>query len=310
MGRIVVLGSINVDLVVQVPKLPMPGHTVLGDRLRQLAGGKGANQAVAAARLGGDVSMVGRVGDDDFGAMLLDELRKSGVDTAAVCRDPEQPSGAALILVESGGQNTIAVAPGASSKVGEPDVSRALDRLDSGSSLVIQLEIPLAAVRSAIAGAARRGARTVLNAAPPTHLGAGLLKGLGVLVVNESEATEMFEIAVDDHESARRAAQAGAAFGVLLTVVTLGASGAVFCRGRDSAHVPGFVVDAVDSTGAGDAFVGALAVALDRGLGDLQSVRIANAAGAAAVLGYGAQSSLPTAEDLRRLFDVELTRSA
>ena len=306
MGRIVVLGSLNVDLVIQVPHLPVPGQTVIGDRLQRFSGGKGANQAVAASRLGGDVSMVGRVGVDAFGSMLLGELQENGVDTTAVSLDPGEPTGTALILVEAGGQNTIAIAPGANSAVREPEVALALDRLDSDAFLVVQLEIPLASVRAAVLGARRRGARTLLNAAPAASVDPEMLRDLDVLVVNESEAAAMFGIAVQDLQTAHQAARAAASAGVLLAVITLGASGAVFSRGADSSHVPAFSTEAVDATAAGDAFVGALVVALNHGLQAADAVRFANAAGAAAAAGRGAQSSLPTRDDLRRLFKVEL----
>ncbi|TAN33865.1 ribokinase [bacterium] len=306
MGRIVVIGSLNVDLVVQVPRLPVPGQTVTGDRLRTFSGGKGANQAVAAARLGGDVSMVGRVGGEPFGAMLLSGLQENGVDTGAVSRDPDEPSGTALILVEAGGQNTIALAPGANNAVGDADIALALNRLDRGDFLVLQLEIPLATVRRAIIGARRRGARAVLNAAPAARIEPDILKGLDVLVVNESEATAIFGIAVQDLPTAHQAVRAAAAAGVRLAVVTVGASGAVFSRGGDSRQVSAFDIEAVDATAAGDAFVGALVVALDHGLDAEEAVRFANAAGAATAAGHGAQSSLPTRDDLRRLFQVEL----
>lgn len=289
----------------RVPRLPAPGQTVLGDRLERFGGGKGANQAVAAARLGGAVSMVGRVGKDDLGSMLLDGLQKFGVDTHAVAQDPAEPTGAALILVEPSGENVIAVAPGANAQVSETDVAT-LDLLDPSAWLVVQLEIPLAAVRSAVPGARHRRARVLLNAAPPAQIGADLLNGLEVLVVNESEASAIFQVPVVDIDTACQAARTGAAAGVALTVITLGPAGAVFCRDGQCRHVPGFPVNAVDATAAGDAFAGALAVALDQRLDTDQAVRFANAAGAASVLSPGAQSSMPSPEDLRRLFDIEL----
>src|SRR5215472_5847483 len=167
---IVVLGSLNVDLVTHVPALPRPGETVLGDRLRTFAGGKGANQAVAAARLGGRVAMIGRVGGDGGGDSLLRQLERDGVDTAGVERDGQEPTGAALIMVGAGGENLIAVAPGANGRVGAADVERALSAAGPGGLLVLQLEIPMEAAAHALRGAASRGRRAVLNAAPAAAL--------------------------------------------------------------------------------------------------------------------------------------------
>jgi ribokinase len=305
-GRIVVLGSLNVDLVIRVASLPKPGETVLGDRLQTFAGGKGANQAVAAARLGGRVSIVGRVGNDRFGEMLLAQLRQDGVDSSAVVGDVEEPSGSALILVGSDGQNMIAVAPGANGAVGEAEVERAMDCLDPGGLLVMQLEIPIEAVGAAI-GKARQGRRRILlNAAPARRLPPELLLGLDVLVVNDSEATSMFGESVSDVDAACRAARAANEIGVRLAVVTLSERGAVFAVRGACQHIPAFSVKAVDTTATGDAFVGALAVGLTNGDALEKAVRFANAAGAAAVTRLGAQASLPRTEDVRVLFGAGL----
>ena len=294
--RVVVLGSLNRDHVVQVPRLPAPGYTVIGGGLLTFAGGKGANQAVAAARLGAQVAMVGRTGDDDAGWAITAALAADGVDVSGVSRDPATPTGAALIMIERGGQNLIAVAPGANATVGETEVVDALERLRPDDILVLQLEIPVRAVESAVQQAASLGARVMLNAAPAAPIGPATLRSLDVLVVNEGEAQALAGI------PPREAASALARRGPAAVVVTLGKHGAVLSQGQSSLHVPPRAVHAVDATAAGDAFVGGLAAALVEGVGRREAVWYANTAGAAAATVVGAQSSLPTREDLRRLF--------
>jgi ribokinase len=305
-GRIVVLGSLNMDLVVSVPKLPQPGSTVVGDRLQMFAGGKGANQAVAAARLGGDVKFVGRVGKDGLGDRLIEELKAAGVDAGGVERDPESPTGAALITVEAGGQNQITVAPGANYSVGQADVARASQLLDEGSLLVLQMEIPRQAVQHAIGEARRRGAAVLLNAAPSTGANLDTVSGVDLLVMNEHEASEILNMNVSGGMTSRRAVLRATQHGSKAAIVTMGANGAVLCDDGHVQDVPAFRVKAVDSTGAGDAFVGALAMAMSLGRELVDAARLASAAAAAAVTKQGAQSSLPTVNDLKGLFGMEM----
>ena len=314
MARIVVLGSLNVDLVVTVPRLPRPGETVLGDGLRSCPGGKGANQAVAAARLGGQVAMIGRVGDDGFGAGLIENLDRNGVDSSGVDRDPAAPTGAALIFVEAGGQNMIAVAPGANAVVGASDAQRAAARLGPGDLLVMQLEIPMAVVERAVQAARRAGAFVLLNAAPAQRLEPGLLSQLDALVVNEREANalaanEREANALVDHDDPSTIAAALLTLGPKIVIVTLGPSGSVFCDDTGVHRVEPFAVKSIDATGAGDAFVGALAVGFARRLPIETAVRFGNAAGAAATSSVGAQAALPGLDDLRRRFGVDLSSS-
>jgi ribokinase len=300
-GRVVVLGSLNRDYVVQVPRLPAAGQTAIGGELLTFSGGKGANQAVAAARLGADVVMVGRVGEDDSGRGLAEGLAAEGIDVSGVSRDPSAPTGAALILVEEGGQNLIVVAPGANARVGEEEGSRALDCLRPGDLLVLQLEIPLGAVRAAVGRAPARGARVVLNAAPPAELDADTLRGLEVLVVNEDEARALAGQGPEEEAAASLAER-----GPKAAIVTLGDRGAVLSQAGGSVLVPPRAVRAVDATAAGDAFVGGLAAALAGGAGIREAVLVANAAGAAAATVMGAQASLPRREDLVRLFGADV----
>ncbi len=304
MGKIVVLGSLNVDLVANVPQLPRRGETVLGNQLRIFPGGKGANQAVAAARLGGHVALIGRVGTDAFGNTLLDQLTRDGVDVGGVILDPDSPTGAAVIMVESGGQNMIAVAPGANLAVSETDVSRALDAVGEDGALLLQLEIPVDMVELAIVHASERGARVLLNPAPAIRLDLKILDRIDVLVMNELEAASLFGRPVVDLRTAGDVTMEATLAGVKLAVVTLGPSGAIFSDGGSPHHVDGYAVQAVDATAAGDAFVGALAVALDADVAPRQAIELANAAGAVTASRPGAQSSLPNARDLKELLGV------
>lgn len=304
MSRIVVLGSLNVDLVAQVPHLPRAGETIMAESLQTFPGGKGANQAAAAARLGGNVAIIGRVGNDAFGAMLLESLARDGVDISGVARDAQAPTGTALILVDPQGENVITVAAGANARLGPDEVRRALDSVDADGLLVLQLEIPPEIARHAIDAARRKGVRTLLNAAPAGRLDRSVLRGLDVLVVNEPETAALVGRPVEDARAAERAAVELHDLGAGLAVVTLGAAGSVFSIDGSAELVNPFTIEAVDSTAAGDAFVGALAVALSDGVPVREAVRLANAAGAGAASKAGAQSSLPHRTDLERLFGV------
>jgi ribokinase len=299
---------------VTVPRLPEPGETVLGDRLGSYPGGKGANQAVAAARLGGQVAMIGRVGNDSFGAGLIENLKSNGVDSSGVERDPAAPTGAALIFVEAGGQNMIAVAPGANAMVGPGDAQRAVSRLGAGDLLVLQLEISISVIGQAVVAARRSGAFVLLNAAPAQRLEPGLLSQLDALVVNEREANALVAYEREaktlvQHEDSSTTAAALRTMGPKVVIVTLGPSGSLFCDETGVHRVEPFDVKSIDSTGAGDAFMGALSVGIARRLETKAAVRFANAAGAAATSSVGAQAALPRLDDLRRQFDLDLSFS-
>ncbi|MGH3343887.1 MAG: ribokinase, partial [Carbonactinosporaceae bacterium] len=273
---IFVVGSLNADLVVPVARHPGSGETVLGGDLTVHAGGKGANQAVAAARLGGSVGMLGRVGDDAYGALLLGSLAGAGVATAQIHVTPGVSTGVAMIPVRPDGENTIVVSPGANARVSEDDVDAAADVIAASRVVVAQLELPLPTVRRAARLAREAGGRFLLNAAPAAALDDGLLQDVDVLVVNEHEASLLLGRRVTQVmgvPEAQRAAEALRARGPCAVVVTLGAGGAVIDGGdegdgaRDgrAAHVPAIRVPVVDTTGAGDAFVGGLAVELAAG---------------------------------------------
>src|SRR6266571_8270537 len=302
MARILVLGSLNMDLVLTVSHLPQPAETVLGERLGRYPGGKGANQAVAAARLGGQVAMVGRIGADDFGPELVANLTANGVDASGVEPD-KSATGAALIFVGPEGQNMIAVAPGANGRLDKFDIERAVAKLQSGDVLVMQLEIPMPVIMQAAQSARRVGAHVVLNASPAQRLDPGLLKQVEALVVNEREARDLVNEA-----SPEAMVQPLHAIGPRIAIVTLGPAGSVYCDETGVHRVEPFHVKSIDATGAGDAFVGALAVGLANGLPVQAAMRFANAAGAATTL-LGAQAALPRLDDLRRLFGLDLSFS-
>ena len=306
-ARLTVLGSLNMDISVTVPALPGPGETVLGGSAVTAPGGKGANQAVAMARLGAHVRLVGCVGDDDFGRAMRATLRAEGVDGDAVRTVPHAATGMALITVDQAGENIITVAPGANREVGTAEVAACQD---AGDALVISAEIPVPAILDALDVVARTaGARplTILNLAPAPPAPGELVKvGPDWLVVNESEASAILSRQVAGLDGAAAAAANLVAAGAANAVVTAGAAGAAYC-GRGPARsnsltssftVAGFRVVAVDTVGAGDAFVGALAVTLAAGLGPRAAVLAAAAAGAAAATRLGTQPGMPRPADV------------
>jgi ribokinase len=299
MSNIVIVGSLNMDLIVRTPRLPAPGETVLGQSFTTAPGGKGANQAVAAVRLGGPVKLLGRVGADEFGKSLRAGLNAVGVDTQSVTEDTEAATGVALITVDEQGQNTVIVAPGANARVARSDVDAAVSVLRHARVLVAQLEIPLDTVTHAIQRARNWNVMTILNPAPAQTLARELLTFVDVLIPNEAEAAQLTGIAVTDPSSAQEAANALKQMGARRVIVTLGSQGAVWVDENGAAqHLPAFPVKATDATASGDAFVGALAAALAREKDWVTALREATAAGALATTKPGAQPSLPTRAEL------------
>lgn len=294
-GHIVVVGSLNMDLVVRSPRHPQPGETLLGAEFRTFPGGKGANQAVAAARLGGQVKLIGRVGADAFGDALLETCTRDGVDTGHVERLEDAPTGVALITVDDAGQNTIVVVPGANGKLSPPDLLAAAPAFEGASVVVMQLEVPLLTVIYAADLARRHGARVVLNPAPAQPLSTTGLEQVDVLIPNQSEAALLTGCA-----SAGDAARRLIALGVRSVIVTMGERGVLIAEGETLTHLPAHQVSVVDTTAAGDAFVGAFAVGLAEGRTVREAAAWGNAAGALAVTRAGAQPSLPTRAELER----------
>jgi ribokinase len=298
-NRIVVLGSLNMDLVVQVGRLPVPGETVLGGTFQTAGGGKGANQAVAAARVGGRVGLIGCLGHDAYGRQLRALLRRDAIDLRAV-RQVFEPTGVAVVVVESGGQNLIAVVPGANDCVSPADVAAAQPAIARADVVVAQLEVPLEAVTAAAAVARQAGVPFILNAAPARAGLEKLLEDVDVLVVNETELGVVSDRPIEPGAEGE-AARALIDRGPRTVVVTLGAHGAVVVDRHAACHIPAFDVAAVDATAAGDAFVGALAARFRGPDTLLAAARYASAAGALACTRRGAQPSLPWAEEIDAL---------
>ncbi len=299
MGKnIVVVGSSNTDMIIQVPRIPKPGETVLGGKFSIAAGGKGANQAVAAARAGGRVTFVARVGSDVFGERAIDAFAEDGIDIQYVIREPSAPSGVALIYVDTDGENSIAVASGANAYLSPADVRAAEKAIATADILLVQLETPISTVQAAAEMAASRGVKVILNPAPAQHLPDELLKNLAFLTPNESEAELLTGVRVTSIEEAQIAADILLRRGVSNVIITLGAAGALVANNNVVRHVPGFKVDPVDTTAAGDVFNGALAVAIAEDLPVEQAVRFANAAAALSVTRPGAQPSAPHRQEI------------
>ena len=290
--RVVVVGSANTDMVVRVPSLPVPGETLLGSGFANVPGGKGANQAVAASRLGAVVTFVGCVGADAFGDLLVQNLENEGIDTQFVIRDPDAPTGVALITVdEAFGENTIVVAPGANSKLSPALLELAAAAIRDADVLLCQLEIPLETVLSALKLARSAGVLTLLNPAPAQDLSAEILSLVSVLTPNQTEAAQILGGDYDPSAAALMLKHRGAQN----VVITLGSAGArLVTAASENTLVPVFpAAQVVDTTSAGDCFAGALAVALGEGQSIEQSVTFASAAASLSVETEGAQPSLP-----------------
>jgi ribokinase len=289
---ILVVGSSNTDMVVKSERLPVPGETILGGAFLMAAGGKGANQAVAAARLGGEVVFVGKVGADMFGQKTIELLRNERIDTGDVRIDSDHPSGVALITVDAQGENCIVVASGANGNLLPGDV--AVEKIKQAALVVMQLEIPLGTVEYVAAEAAAHFVPVILNPAPARVLPDHLLKQVTILTPNQQEAGMLTGVRIDDWGSAGRAAAALAGKGVKTVIITMGAEGALLLDQGKFERVLAPVVKAVDTTAAGDVFCGALAVAMVEGRPVKEAVGFACAAAALSVTRMGAQTSAPT----------------
>jgi len=303
---IVVLGSINMDLVVRAPRLPLAGETLTGRTFFTAPGGKGANQAVACARLGASTRMIGRVGDDVFGPALRDGLQGYGVKVTDVLVQPGAPSGVALIAVGDAAENHIIVVPGANGAVGADDLARleaALDQATSGPVclVLLQLEVPLETVIAAARLARQRGVTVLLDPAPARPLPSELYAVTDILTPNESEAALLVGFPVDSQETVARAALVLLERGARHVIVKLGSKGAFWTDGASSEFFPAFRVEAVDTVAAGDAFNGGLATALHEGRPLREAIRWGLAVGALSVTQSGAQPSMPDRASVLRL---------
>jgi ribokinase len=297
---IIVIGSINTDMVVRTDVLPRPGQTVLGGKFFMASGGKGANQAVAAARLGGSVTMVGNVGADSFGEQAKRRLQAEGIDCGFVTEDHEEPSGVALISVDAAGENHIVVAPGANNSLTNSHIDAALASLDPDSLLLMQLEIPLECVCHAIKLANHAGCNVILDPAPAQVLPPAVLKGVFLLTPNLTEAESLTGIVINSIEDAKIAVKKLVASGTKNVALTLGGAGVLLANSNGCELIPAPLMQAVDTTAAGDCFNGALAAAFARNEPLFDAAVFACSAAAISVTRIGAQESMPTWQELKR----------
>ena len=295
---IVVVGSSNTDMVVKTGHLPVPGETILGGAFIMAGGGKGANQAVAAARLGGNVVFIAKTGDDIFGKQAIDSFKEQGINTSYILCDPENPSGVALITVDAKGENCIVVAPGANACLKPADLQKAEQEIISAGIILIQLEIPAETVERVLNIAAAHNVKVILNPAPARLLTDDLLKKISIITPNETEAEMLSGIKVTDIKSAENAARMLAAKGIETVIITMGAQGAFVLHNDECYFFPAPVCEAIDTTAAGDVFNGALAVAISEGKSILEAVPFACKAASLSVCKMGAQASAPYRDEL------------
>lgn len=307
--KIVVVGSCNTDMVIKTDRLPIPGETILGGTFFMNPGGKGANQAVAASRMGGKVTLISKTGNDVFGKQSVMLYNSENINTDFVFSDPNQPSGVALITVDSFGENCIVVASGANASLSPADINKAIKEIESSDLVLMQLEIPIDTVEYVAEIADKKGIKVILNPAPARALSDKLLKCLYIIIPNKSEAEILSGIKVTDYESARQAADIISARGVDNVVITLGSQGALIKEGAEYHYVEAYKVEAVDTTAAGDSFCGTVCVGLSEGKSILESVKLAARAAALTVTRMGAQSSVPYRSELSSL-DFEKVNSS
>lgn len=303
--KIVVVGSSNTDMIIQVKKIPKPGETVIGGKFSMAAGGKGANQAIAAVRAGGNVTFVSRIGKDMFGDSSLKNFAKDGLNVDNIIRDSDKPSGVALIFVDAKGENSIAVASGANAKLSSIDIDNLRDVISSANILLMQLEIPMETIEAAAQVAFENNVKIILNPAPTQPLNDNLLKKISVITPNETEIEMLTGVPVKNEEDAERAAKILTDKGIGVVIITLGSSGAFVFSNTFKGLVPSYKVKAVDTTAAGDVFNGAFAVALSENKNIKEAVIFANAAAAISVTRLGAQASVPYKKEIYNLLEKE-----
>ncbi len=302
--KIVVVGSCNTDMVIKADRLPVPGETILGGTFFMNPGGKGANQAVAASRMGGNVTLISKTGNDVFGKQSVMLYNAENIKTDYIFSDSRHPSGVALITVDSYGENCIVVASGANAYLTPADINKASAEIEGSDLILMQLEIPIETVEYVADMAYKKGIKVILNPAPARALSNELLKHLYIIIPNKSEAEILSGIKVCDIESAKQAADIISAKGVDIVVITLGSQGALIKENDEYQFVEAFKVDAVDTTAAGDTFCGSVCVGLSEGRTILDSVKMAARAAALTVTRMGAQTSIPFRSELSSL-DVE-----
>ncbi len=297
MKKICVIGSLNMDLVVNVDNMPKKGQTLIGSDFKEVPGGKGANQAVAMARLGGDVTMIGKVGTDSFGQTLIDALKNDNVNTTYVHKE-DGPTGVAMITVDKNAENSIVVAAGANFKVKENDIDKNIDAIKNSDIVVVQLETPLETIKYALKSAKELGKYTILNPAPAVKLEDSIIANVDLLTPNETELEILSGVSINCEDDILKAAQTMIEKGVKELIVTLGSKGSLYINKEISMFKKSYKVDAVDTTAAGDSYTGALSVAFSKGENIEVAMDFASRVGALCVTKEGAQSSLPTLEEV------------
>ncbi|WP_105901582.1 ribokinase [Vibrio gangliei] len=299
MNKLVVLGSVNADHVLQVPTFPRPGETLIGRNYQVIAGGKGANQAVAAARLGADIGFIACVGNDPFGLNIIESFKKDGINTDFITIVPNIPTGIAMIQVSDDGENCICLSPEANNALNQTCTSLYEAAIQQAEYLLLQLETPLDGIESAVKHAKKENnTKVVLNPAPAKALPDSLLKQIDIITPNETEAELLTGICVTDNLSAKQAADALHAKGVSTVMITLGSKGVWLSECGKGSNIQGFKVQAIDTTAAGDTFNGALVTALIEGMKIQEAIRFAHAAAAISVTRFGAQTSIPTRQEV------------
>lgn len=300
MGKVVVIGSSNTDMVVTSAKMPLPGETVMGNEFDIIPGGKGANQAVAAARAGGEVTFIAKVGNDDFGKKAVEGYKKDKIDTSNILIDPLKPSGVAVIIVdETTGQNSIVVAPGSNGNLLLEDILKLEEIIASADVLLVQLEIPIETVKVALEIARKGGVKTILNPAPAQFLSDELLGLVDIITPNETETQLIIGIDPSNENDIQNAASQLLKKVNDSVLITLGSKGVYYqSKNGNDAFVPATKVNAVDSTAAGDVFNGYFAAALSSGVEFQEAINLANKAAAISVTRKGAQPSIPRIEEL------------
>ena len=298
---IIVVGSSNTDMVIKADHLPLPGETILGGKFFMNPGGKGANQAVAAARLGGNVTFITKTGNDIFGKQSVQLLEEEGINTSLIISDPLNPSGVAMITVDKNGENCIVVASGSNAELTPINLYNAKDKIEAAFIVLMQLEIPVATVEHVIAVAAAANVKVVLNPAPVCALSDDLLQYVSIITPNETEAQMLTGIVITDDESVKKAAQILYEKGIETVIITLGPRGAMVLNKEDCVIIEAPKVVAVDTTAAGDVFNGALVVSLSEGNDILTATAFACKAAAISVTRMGAQTSAPYKNELRTM---------
>lgn len=297
MKKICVIGSLNMDLVVNVEEMPKKGQTLIGSSFKEVPGGKGANQAVAIAKLGGDISMIGKVGNDSFGKTLINQLKENNVKTDYIYTE-DSSSGVAMITVDKNAENSIVVAPGANFKVLREDIDKCIDAIKNSEIIVLQLETPIDTIKYALEKSKELGKFTILNPAPAAKLSDDIIRNVDLLTPNETELEILSGVKIDCEEDIKKAAEVMIEKGVKQLIVTLGSKGSLYIDEDNMKFKKSYKVKAIDTTAAGDSYTGALAVYLSQDKSIEEAMDFASKVGALSVTKEGAQNSLPTLKDV------------